>query len=70
MLILTRKPGQRIVIGDNEITVQVLSSIDGRVRIGITAPPDKPVHREEVATRIRAENGGRIEVGRRQHARA
>lgn len=70
MLVLTRRPGQKIIIGDNEITVQVLSSIDGRVRIGIIAPPDKPVHREEIADRIRAENGGRIQVGRRQHARA
>lgn len=70
MLILTRRPGEKIVIGDNEITVKVLSSSDGEVRIGITAPPDKPVHREEIADRIRAENGGRIEVGRRQHVRA
>lgn len=70
MLILQRRVGEKIIIGDNEITVQVLSSIDGRVRIGITAPPEMPVHREETAEKIRAQNGGRIQVGRRQYARA
>lgn len=70
MLILTRRPGQTIVIGDNEITVTVLSHNGNQVRLGITAPPDKPVHREEVADRIREQNGGQIDVGRRDHARA
>jgi carbon storage regulator len=64
-LILTRRAGQKIVIGDNEILVTVLSHDGNRVRLGITAPDEMPIHREEVAERIRAENGGRIEVGRR-----
>jgi carbon storage regulator len=70
MLILARKLRQSIIIGDNLITVTVLSVDRGQVRLGIVAPPDVPVHREETAERIRAENGGQIAVGRRDHARA
>lgn len=65
MLILTRRAGETIVIGDNEITVTVLGHKGNQVRLGVTAPDDKPIHREEVAERIRAQNGGRIDVGRR-----
>ncbi len=54
MLILNRQAGQSIRIGD-EITVTVLSvNKHGVVRIGIEAPPDVPVHREEVFRRILA----------------
>lgn len=70
MLILTRRVGETIVIGDNEITVTVLGHNGSAVRLGVTAPDEMPVHREEVAKRIRAENGGQIDVGRRDHARA
>ena len=48
MLVLSRKAGQRIAIG-NEITVIVLECPSGRVRIGIEAPPDVPIDREEIA---------------------
>lgn len=54
MLILTRRIGEKIVIGDN-ITVTVLSSHGNQVRLGVDAPKDVPVHREEVATRIERE---------------
>jgi carbon storage regulator len=47
MLILTRKPTQSIYIGD-QITVTVLDTQGDRVRIGITAPREVPVHREEL----------------------
>ncbi len=46
MLILTRKPGEVITIGDH-IQVHVLSIKGGQVRIGIDAPKDIPVNREE-----------------------
>lgn len=52
MLLLTRKDGESITIGD-DITVTVVFSRDGEVRLGIEAPRDVPVHRQEVAERIR-----------------
>ena len=56
MLALTREPGQRIVIGD-DISIMVLSvSPNGRVRLGIEAPPDVRIDREEVLAKIQKEN--------------
>lgn len=51
MLILTRKLGETIHIGDN-ITCKVLDLSDKHVRIGIDAPIDVSVHREEIYRRI------------------
>lgn len=53
MLILTRKQGESVMIGD-EVTITVLGIRNGQVRIGITAPRDVAVHREEVYQRIQA----------------
>ncbi len=53
MLVLTRKIGEVIMIGD-EIAVEILHVSGGQVRIGITAPIDIPVHRREVYDRIKA----------------
>jgi carbon storage regulator len=47
MLVLSRTCGEQIVIGDNVI-VSVLSVRNGRVRIGIAAPPEVPILREEI----------------------
>ncbi len=47
MLVLTRKPGQRLMIGDN-IVVTVLSVHGGQVRIGIEAPRSVSIRREEL----------------------
>ena len=47
MLVLTRKPGERLVIGGN-IVVTVVSVRGGHVRIGIEAPRDVPIRREEL----------------------
>ncbi len=47
MLVLTRKPGQQIAIGD-DIMVTVLQSNNGRVRLGISAPREVPILREEL----------------------
>lgn len=55
MLILTRKVGQTVVIQD-DITITVLGVKREQVRLGITAPLDIPVHREEVFKRIKAES--------------
>lgn len=50
MLVLSRKQGQTIHIGD-QITVTIVELNRGRVRLGISAPASVPVHREEVALR-------------------
>jgi carbon storage regulator len=56
MLILTRRVGESVVIGD-EITVTVLDLKGNQIRLGIQAPKDVPVHREEVYVRLQEEQG-------------
>lgn len=52
MLILSRKKSENIVIGDN-IFITVLSSTENLVRLGIIAPPDITIHREEIYNKIK-----------------
>ena len=54
MLILSRSTGQSIMIGD-EVTVTVIEIKGHQVRLGVDAPKDVPVHREEIFLRIQAE---------------
>ncbi len=61
MLILTRKVGEALVIGD-EVTVTVLGVKGNQVRVGIKAPRSVSVHREEIYERVQAEDGGEDEV--------
>ncbi len=54
MLILTRKFGEKIIIGD-AITVTILGAKNNQTRLGIDAPREVPVHRDELYQRIQAE---------------
>jgi len=57
MLILTRRTGETVMIG-NEVTLTVLGVKGNQVRIGINAPKSVPVHREEIYERIKRELAG------------
>ena len=62
MLILTRRVGETLVIGD-DVTVTVLGSKGNQVRIGVSAPKDVAVHREEIYDCIQnAESNADVEL--------
>ena len=56
MLILTRRVGETLVVGD-DVTVTVLGVKGNQVRLGVNAPKDVSVHREEIYQRIQQEKG-------------
>lgn len=58
MLILTRRVGESLIIGD-DIVVHVLGVKGNQVRIGVEAPQDVSVHREEIYKRIQADKNGK-----------
>ena len=57
MLILTRRVGETVMIGD-EVTITVLGVKGNQVRVGINAPKHVAVHREEIYERIKREQQG------------
>ena len=56
MLVLTRRSGESLMIGD-DVTMTVLGIKGDQVRIGVAAPKHVPVHRQEIYERICAERG-------------
>ena len=62
MLVLTRKNGESIRVGDG-IIFTILECAGGQVKVGISAPPHVSIHREEVYLRIRAENQAAARAG-------
>jgi len=62
MLILTRKLGETIRIGD-EITINVVDIKGKQVRLGIEAPPEVIVHREEIYRHIQEQNMLAVQAG-------
>ncbi|MEN0013334.1 MAG: carbon storage regulator CsrA [Solirubrobacteraceae bacterium] len=57
MLVLTRKPGEAIVIGD-DVEIEIVAIGGGKVRVGITAPRSTTVHRKEVYVELQAQEAG------------
>ena len=55
MLIITRKPGEKIMLGD-DVVIHVMEIVGNSVRVGIQAPRSLPVYREEIWNAVREEN--------------
>lgn len=62
MLVLNRKPGESIILGDN-IEIRILEIQDGKIKIGIEAPKEISILRKEVYDDVKAENEASINTG-------
>jgi carbon storage regulator len=61
MLIITRRPGEKIMVGD-DIVIHVIEIVGNSVRIGIEAPRSVPVYREEIWNAVREEKRAAAEA--------
>lgn len=66
MLILTRRVGETLMVGD-DVTVTVLGVKGNQVRIGVNAPKEVSVHREEIYQRIQKEKMANLEAQLQKH---
>lgn len=66
MLILTRRVGETLIVGD-DVTITVLGVKGNQVRIGVNAPKEVSVHREEIYQRIQREKEGGQGGGNQAH---
>ena len=55
MLIITRRPGERIMLGD-DTSIHIMEIVGNNVRVGVEAPKSIPVYREEIWTAVKEEN--------------
>ena len=55
MLIITRRPGERIMLGD-DTTIHIMEIVGNSVRVGVQAPKSVPVYREEIWAAVKEEN--------------
>ncbi len=62
MLIITRRAGQKIVLGD-DITIEVMEIVGNNVRLGVAAPKSLPVYREEIWAAVKEENQAAATAG-------
>ncbi len=62
MLVVSRKPGERLLIGDS-VEVTVLAVRGDHVSLGVSAPREVPIHRQELLERIRRENQRAAQLG-------
>jgi len=61
LLIITRRPGEKIMLGD-EIVIEVIEVSGSSVRVGIAAPKSVPVYREEIWRAVKDENAAAAAV--------
>jgi carbon storage regulator len=55
VLIITRRPGERIMLGD-DTTIHIMEIVGNSVRVGVQAPKSVPIYREEIWTAVKEEN--------------
>lgn len=61
MLIITRRPGERIMLGD-DTSIHIMEIVGNNVRVGVDAPKSVPIYREEIWTAVKEENKAAAEA--------
>jgi carbon storage regulator len=61
VLIITRRPGERIMLGD-DTTIHIMEIVGNNVRVGVDAPKSVPIYREEIWTAVKEENKAAAEA--------